>query len=94
MKLTAISVLPVDTTGLPRDTAIPIPVPSIEHTLIDCDSCGRQCWIGPKQLAFLRVYPTPTACYFCIIRGFRLGVYDEVRLTVLNPNEAKIPRRT
>ncbi len=68
--------------------------PSIEHTITQCDKCGRDCWIGPKQKIMATLSGIPKQCTLCILhQGDALGVH-QYDLVGLNPDEDKIPRRT
>lgn len=92
-----IMLLPVDTTGLPEVAGVSAPTPSIEHTLIKCDICEKDCWIGPAQLVMRKARAVPAVCYHCLVRGMRLGYIDPLSLSsirMLNPNADEIPRRT
>lgn len=43
-------------------------VPTIEHSLSNCDSCDRSVWIGPQQLQLVQsaFVKTRKLCMFCI----------------------------
>lgn len=42
-------------------------VPTVEHTLTTCDSCGQSVWIGNPQLELLRFALLPKSRKLCII---------------------------
>lgn len=84
-----IAVCPVNTTGLPNEPDNPLPVPSIAHSIITCDGCSQDCWIGPEQRNIRAVHPLRTWCYWCIARAG----YMNNPMIGLNPSESQIPRR-
>jgi hypothetical protein len=66
--------------------------PSIQHTLVTCEVCGDDAWIGPKQL---QVRPALRLCMICVsILSVHAvdGGPKEVRS--LNPDIDNVPRRT
>ncbi len=82
----------VDTSYLPQGPGIPpLPVPSIHHSMVDCQLCGDKIWLGPNQMKAKgwRI------CYLC--HGVML-VLDPRRhhmeMRMLNADEAEVPRRT
>jgi hypothetical protein len=86
-----IALIPVDTTGLPE--GVEIPKPSISHTLMPCDACSRDCWIGPQQARARVAASLPALCYFCLIPVMAAA---KVEFTVysLDPKADEVPRRT
>lgn len=84
-----IALLPVDTSGLPKADLV-LPTPSIDHVEATCDTCGRACWIGPKQLALRLAGGVQALCYFCLVRG---GLTAADPVISLNPDIDKRPRR-
>lgn len=78
----------VDTGKLPKDSPIPLPKPSILHSIVDCDVCAEKCWIGPHQAA---TKGTRT-CYICLGILYKFNAFP---LTVksLDPDADNVPRR-
>ncbi len=60
----AVACVPVDTSRLPN--GMNPPVPSIEHSVIQCPQCGQDCWIGPVQAEMVKL-GSPVLCYYCLI---------------------------
>lgn len=82
---------PVNTAGLPSTDDVPLPKPSIEHSIVKCEVCGDDMWIGPMQKRHrmgIRI------CYRCIAVFYALHQRpDTIEVKSLNPNEGSIPRR-
>lgn len=67
---TTIAVIPVNMKDVRASIAgIPIPKPSIEHSLIDCGICGGPAWIGPAQLMHFTFNGGLIVCYHCLPRN-------------------------
>lgn len=88
--------LPRDTSGLPEVPGVPVPVPSIQHTLKQCQECGQDIWVGPNQLAMYRTEHDVMVCLMCALAWFNTKDPDDVDIVMasLNPDEPTIPRRT
>lgn len=75
----------VDTGG------VPIPTPSIEHSIVQCQVCGLDLWLGPQQMKA----EGTRICYVCLAVFHMLtGSVAATEIKYLNPDEHKIPRRT
>ncbi len=69
-------------------------VPSVEHTLMQCDSCGCDVWVGPQQrvrvnsplISITKMCPDCTARMRSTL-GLRPVPFQ------LDPDEDQIPRR-
>jgi hypothetical protein len=87
--------VPVDTTGLPT-FPVPIPVPSIEHTIKHCDGCTQQIWVGPSQLQAYEIHGGVLLCFVCALILYRRleALGEPIGLEVLDPNADDVPRRT
>lgn len=82
MQPAQISGIPTDRDGLVEHMArhkigneVPVPEVTEDHVAVTCATCGRECWIGPKQAA-LRARTrnrTSVTCYFCIIDQLAAG---------------------
>lgn len=90
--------LPKDTSTLP-DIGVPVPTPSIQHTLKQCQTCGQDIWVGPNQLQQIKYAqdaedPHSIVCYLCGLQVMKdLEAGTRIELSVLNPNESRISRR-
>ncbi len=82
----------VDPTWLPAEiNGTPLPKPSIHHTIVKCEVCGVDMWIGlfQKQAQGLRL------CYLCLVVFYMLHQnHDMIEFRPLDPNADNIPRRT
>lgn len=63
--------LPVDTSGLP-DLGMPLPKPTDLYSLIQCEACERDMWIGPRQIAHIaelrqRETLVIRLCLYCVV---------------------------
>jgi hypothetical protein len=65
-------------------------VPSILHSLTTCEVCGDECWIGPEQA---KQTGADKVCSVCLTLAHEIAGTPMPEPTVLNPNEAQIPRR-
>lgn len=68
-----ITIIPTDMAKMHEYQGIPIPTPSLEHTLTDCDQCGRQGWIGPAQRLHMLFNKADVLCYWCIFADMEAG---------------------
>lgn len=86
--------IPIDHRDLPRVDGVETPTPSIDHSLVPCDLCGKQAWIEPTQLAKLTLDGGVKICYWCMILQTKLGLTKTMEHHVLNPRNDETPRRT
>lgn len=83
-----ITCLPVDTSTLP-DIGIPIPKPSVEHSITRCKGCQVEVWIGPKQRKLKRLYPA-----YCILCSVSIVNARDIAMVIpLDTDADDIPRR-
>lgn len=73
-----IPIIPPDLAKAGTWRGIPMPTPSLEHTLIDCGQCGRKGWIGPAQRMKLLFNDVDVLCYWCIFAEMEEGVEMEI----------------
>ena len=59
-------VIPVEATHDPEMAKFRSPI-SIEHTLIQCPRCNRDCWIGPKQKLMHALAGHDILCMNCVV---------------------------
>lgn len=93
-EILTIPIIPVDTSRLPNRDGLPIPRPSIEHTLIGCERCGTAGWIGPHQLAHHQRGGGEAICYYCLFAMMREGQFGGATVIGLDPSADEKPRRT
>ncbi len=84
-----VACVPVDTSRLPP--GLPVPVPSIEHSITQCPRCGQDCWIGPVQIEMTKL-GSEALCYYCLIGIMTSGTVVDVH--GLDPRADDTPRRT
>lgn len=84
-----IAIVPHTLVRDPRFAHLRSPV-TIEHTLIKCPHCGRDCWTGPRQLETAKAGGGQLACYFCIMES---GLFDRDSIVGVNPDIEDVPRR-
>jgi hypothetical protein len=90
-ELVAAMCWPVDTTGLPEEiNGIQRPEPRFDDTLTTCLGCGREVWIGPKQLEAVNAGVAGPCCFWCTValKERHPGMATEV----LNPGRVEHPR--
>lgn len=68
-----IPIIPTDLAKARTWRDIPIPTPSTEHTLVDCELCGRKGWIGPAQRLKTLFADVDVVCYWCIFEAMEAG---------------------
>jgi hypothetical protein len=79
--------LNVDRRKLPSAVdGIPMPEPTIAHTISNCDSCGEAVWVGPVQ----KKMPGVSICYTC---AAMLSTIVETQHFALNPAIDTVPKR-
>jgi hypothetical protein len=89
-----IALIPADPSRLPP-VSVPYPTPSIAHSLVPCDRCGADSWIGPQQLATRTLTGAEAICYYCFLAAVKSGeIPNDLAWVALNPDADKTPRRT
>lgn len=79
----------VDASALPDVPGVPVPQPSVEHTIAVCAVCRDAIWLGPMQI---KAKGIRTCCICCVI--YCASQDEDVPIISLNPDADKIPRRT
>lgn len=70
----------------------PRPIPSVRHTVTECEVCEVEVWIGPNQRNLLDAIDGAKLCYACALIGQAMtGQPSDI--VSLNPAEANVPRR-
>jgi hypothetical protein len=62
------SIIPPNMAKMRQYQGADVPQPSVEHTLVKCDRCGGDGWIGPGQLAGLTFGGGTKICYWCLFK--------------------------
>lgn len=89
--------LPVDPTGLADlvEPGVAIPVPLVDDTLMQCQECGRDIWVGPRKKFQASLSAVRLLCYFCVASVFNDAPPGTVMPMVnLNPGRIERPRRS
>lgn len=88
-----IPIIPVDPSELPPILEAGVPAPTIEHTLVDCEACGRGGWIGPQQKKARDAGLGEALCYYCLFEAMGTDSLKNARIIALNPGADDLPRR-
>lgn len=73
-----IPIIPTDLAKARSFRGVPMPIPSVEHTLTDCELCGRKGWIGPAQRMKALFNDVEVLCYWCIFDEIESGTKMEI----------------
>jgi hypothetical protein len=86
--------LPADPTGLPAEVLAELHPPQVDDTLMACQDCGRDCWVGPRKRILAALGQAHICCYQCGIAMMesREGLV-EVKYVDLHPDRPDRPRR-
>lgn len=89
---------PCEVTGLPAKT-LPILAAAVTvlHSRVDCQECGKQCWIGPGQVSIRTENPTSkVVCWICImaIAKYRDDLLDYSKVTIARQATKDAPQRS
>lgn len=85
-----IACCPVDTSALP-ETGVPLPEPSVEHSITTCDDCAQSVWIGPAQRLQRIGRGLPVLCYLCALKAVEPG--PDMLILGLDATADSKPRR-
>jgi len=77
----------VDRSRLPTVDGVDAPVPTIDHTLADCEACGERVWVGPAQKELIGA---TIICYVC---SALLSCVVATENIALNPANDLRPKR-
>lgn len=86
-------IIPLDMARQRTFKDIPVPQPSIEHTITTCDQCGGDGWIGPAQLASVTFGGGERLCYWCLFQRMQDNPAEFDMHSLDRTADAK-PRRT
>lgn len=93
MQWQTISIIPPDLAKMRVYMGIPVPQPSIEHTLTQCVRCGGDGWIGPAQRLHYIFNGGEVVCYRCLFeKADAVGALPE--MIGLDATADEKPRRT
>ena len=68
-----IAVVPVDRSRLPQIPELDAIVITDLYSLITCDRCNQDVWIGPRQLALRDANDYEVVCYECLFHSLMSG---------------------
>lgn len=77
--------LPVDTSKLPK-VDIPVPKSHVDDTIMKCEKCGQDIWVGPKKRALHDADGCMLACYLCAVR--LIQGQEDVAMVDLDPKRS------
>jgi hypothetical protein len=66
---------------------------TVEHSIIKCPRCERDCWIGPAQRRVVKLGGAEALCVLCMIIDEEVCAQEVLPTIALNPDIDNVPRR-